>query len=712
MPRQAAASVQNSFVKGLITEATGLNFPENACTETFNCVFDERGRVRRRLGIDFEEDHETQVANRTLAVVNSYYWKAAAGNGDNALVVLQVGATLYFYFVGSGALSEDMVDTIDLNDFLVASAPSPATSECQFTSGNGFLFVSHPNTEPFYVTYDPDAQTVSGTQIELEIRDFEGLDDGLEFEERPSTLSDEHNYNLYNQGWYADEVRNDNDNPVQVLTQWDSVRSDFPSNADIWWGFLQSDGQYDPRPGETTYVPGNAPAPKGHFLLNPFYQDRSAVSGIGSFEVVTSGVYRPSTIAFFAGRVWYSGVSGQRYSNKIYFSQIVEGERQFGTCFQTNDPTSEERFDLLPTDGGVISIQDAGTIVKLWPIENSLLVFATNGVWGITGSEGIGFRANDYSVRKLSSIPALTATSFVDITGFPAWWNSEGIYIAASDSVTGSIQINPLTDNTIRTFYEDIPANNKRLARGYFNTRTRVVHWIYRTSDYSDLTQAYEFDGVLNLNMLSSAFYPWTVDSSPVSINGIVVVEGTGSTTQLETVTDNALATVTNAALATVEAVTSTTISLSAVTKFVSSYPDAGSYRFTFAEESSTDYEDWSSYDGDGDDFTSYFVTGYMVHGDAQRKMQPNYIYLFNETNEEENQLDFRSQWNYSTSGDTGRWSSTQRLVFPESDYSYQFKRIKTRGHGLACQFNVTSVSGEPFRLIGWSTFETQNASI
>lgn len=677
MARQVAASVQNSFVKGLITEATGLNFPENACTETFNCVFDERGRVRRRLGIDFEASHSTQAADRDDVVVNSYYWEGAAGSGSNTLVVLQVGATLYFYKVDDSTVSDDMIDTIDLTDFSPSGAPAPGTSECQFTSGNGYLFVSHPHLESFYVEYD-GASSVTGTEILIEIRDFERLEDTFEIDERPTVNNDEHHYNLFNQGWYADEIEASGTSAaVQVMEYFESERSEFPSNADVWWTYRRaSDLVYAPTLKTKEF--GLTPAPNGHYLVNPFELDRTGVSGVGSFAVVSSNDERPSTIAFFAGRVWYAGTAGQAWSNKLYFSQIIENERQFGWCYQQNDPTAEDRFDLLPSDGGVVSIQEAGEIVKIWPIENSLLVFATNGIWGITGSEGVGFRANDYSVRKLSSIQTYSPSSFVSIDGFPSWWTNDGIYVASVDQL-GSIQIKSLTDETIRTFYEAIPTANKVVVKGTFNQRTRVAQWVYRSTSYSGLTQAYTFDAVLGFNTLTAAFYPWTVDSDPVSINGVVTIrDGSGDS----------------------------------VTKYVSSYVNMATYAFTFSQERDTAFLDWFTRDSIGVDYSSYLVSGYAVHGDAQRKFQPTYLYIFNETNGEENQLDFQSQWNYATSGNTGRWSSTQRLTFPSDNYAYQYKRVKTRGHGIALQFRFTSVTGEPFRVIGWSNFETQNASV
>lgn len=715
MARQAGASVQNNFSRGLITEATGLNFPENAVIATSNCVFDERGRVHRRLGINFETDFETQSADRTGVVVNSYYWRAAAGNGDNSLLVLQVGDTLYFYLVGSGALSADMIDTLDLTDFSPGGAPAPETTECEFTSGNGYLFVSHPDLEPFYVEYDPDADTVTGNQITVEIRDFEGVDDGLEIDERPLTLSSEHEYNLRNQGWYVIAEVSTSGVTMNVLDRWGDVMSDYPGNNDVWHFYMRADANPPPaesfRPDREGHTHGNSPAPKGHYILPAFQQDRSDVSGVSGIPVLSSGGARPATIAFFAGRVWYSGVQNEEFSSKVYFSQVIETKRQFGYCYQSNDPTERDVFDLLPTDGGVISIQEAGTIIKLWPIGNSLLVFATNGIWGITGSEGLGFRANDYSITKLSSVPALSRSSFVDVGGIPMWWNSDGIYTSSTNQL-GEGNIQSVTDQTIRSFYDDIPDDNKRFAKGYFNTRDKIVQWVYRTGSYANLTQAYSYDSVLTLNVLSGAFYPWTIDITDVSINGIVAIEGQGSETATVAVTTNALETITDASLDDVEVLQTTTLSFSAITKFIVSYPNMSSYNFTFAEEVDATLVDWRSFDDEGVNYSSYFDSGYMVHGDAQRKIQANYILLFNETNNEDNQLDFKSKWDYATSGNTGRWSSTQRVTFPSGSYTYRFKRIKTRGHGISLQFRIDSVEGQPFRLIGWSMFSTQNAMI
>lgn len=716
MPRQAQSFVENSFVKGLITEATGLNFPEQAVTSTDNCVFDEQGTVRRRKGIDFEIGYELRDGTREDRVVTSYRWDAAAGDGDNSLIVLQVGATLSFYLTDQGPVSDNLVDSISLDSFATDTVELIRQNECQFAAGKGYLFVSNPFMESIYVTYDPDTEQASATQIDITIRDFEGVEDGLAIDERPATLSDEHEYNLHNQGWDTHVLAQSGGDPAGFpLDLWDNDRTDFPANADTVWIHTVAGG-FNPS-SEPLKDRVTTPAPKGHFVLNYYDQDRNSLTPLDTdrswtgLDGSSSGSARASTIEFFAGRVWYAGVKGSGYSNKILFSQIIERDSQVGQCYQVNDPTSEDLFDLLASDGGVILIPDTGTIVKLFAFEDSILVFATNGVWRITGSEGVGFRANDFSVIKVSSIPCLTASSFVSISGVPSFWNGEGIYTMNVDQALGTTSVVSITDTTIRDLFEEIPYENRKYARGIFNRRTRVVTWIYRSSVANTLVERYSFDRALHLNTISNAFYPWSVDISDVAINGIVVALSRTSDGEPEAVVDNLGAPVLDGSGNQVYAFTAEHFT-DDVTKYVASYSDGETYQLTFADEWNSGYEDWFAFDQAGTAFSSHFVTGYKVHGDGMRKVQPTYVNLFFDTSDEDSSIDFRSLWQYANTGSTGRWSTAQRIVTASNDYDYTRRRIKTRGSGIVYQFRVDAVSGEPFNLIGWAVFETANASI
>ena len=91
MTRQTGSKVEKTFVKGLITEATGLNFPQNSCTEANNVIFDEKGRVTRRLGVEFENSTPSfNIFDRSAGVTTEFYWENAGSTGIVNLVVVQM----------------------------------------------------------------------------------------------------------------------------------------------------------------------------------------------------------------------------------------------------------------------------------------------------------------------------------------------------------------------------------------------------------------------------------------------------------------------------------------------------------------------------------------------------------------------------------------------------------------------------------------------
>jgi hypothetical protein len=701
MPRAAGSSVENNFKNGLITEASGLNFPENACTETYNCVFNFDGSVQRRLGLDFESQYVVKTIDRDDSAVTTFLWKNVAGDGSTTLCVVQVGGTLYFYETASSSISSGAIaSTITLSTYLASGAPTPELLECQFSYGNGLLFVTHPYCDPFYVSYTPSTQTVTGTLITIKIRDFEGATaDSLRVDERPTStlagLSDSHEYNLYNQGWTSAN-----------LTTWDTAQTTMPSNSDVMWTFKDATNNFDAGSGAIArVVRGNSPAPKGHFILALANQDRNTAAGMSGVTATTTSYFRPSTSAFYAGRMFYSGIQYSGFNASIYFSQIVERSEQYAFCYQQNDPTSEDNSDLLPSDGGVIRIPEAGTVYKLVAISGALVVFCANGVWSITGSTGLGFSAVDFTVSKISSINAISASSFVDVGGFPSWWNAEGIYLLSPGQA--GVQISSLSDSRIKTFFDAIPLASKLSAKGYFNLVAGVVQWLYRTTTESGATDRYEYNQILNFSTMTSAFYPWTISASNVKVNGIVVLESSASALTVSNVTDDSSnLVIDDSANQVVAYSTSDTASVPSFV-YLTSYPNGSTYDFTFAGARNLDYLDWREY-GDDTDYISYFISGYKIHGDGIRKFQPNWVSIFSR-NSADTSYSFQGLWDYAIASSTGRWSSAQTVSHSSADYSNFIRRLKVRGHGKVLQFLVTSVSGVPFDLLGWSVFETGN---
>jgi hypothetical protein len=717
MPRNAAAQVVNNFTRGLITEATGLNFPEDACTETENCVFHESGYMTRRYGFDYEDGYDLSSVTRDGDAVAEYMWDSVAGTGTLSFAVVQLGDIIHFFQVDEdGALSANKKSfTVDLDTFKVSGSPAVNTEPCSFTDGNGYLFVTHKYCEPFYVLYNPDTDGITSTAITIKIRDFAGIVETTAIDNRPSTLTTTHNYNLYNQGWYI-TARTILSGNMNVLTYWDNQRVDFPSNADVWWLYKLADVEGGDAGIEEfsvskvdTIAVGNTPAPKGHYVLDAFREDRATASGIVGPSVITSSYYRPTCNAFSSGRVLYSGVSYQGYSNKIWFSRVIENTGNFGQCYQDNDPTSENISDLLPTDGGVIVIPEAGAILKLVPIQGYILVFASNGIWAISGREGVGFAANDYAVRRISSVPALSGSSFViNKNGLPLWWNVDGIYSVVIDQVSSTIDVTTLTEKTIKTFFDDIPAQSKAYAKGAFNPLDNVIQWIYRSTTTTDQDELYEYDMVLTLNVLTGAFYPWTITqpNNGPKIIGLVVAKGSGSVVEEEIVVDNTDDTVVNGVGATVTADVTTSIPLSSSFRFLTSIPDSGTtYDFTFSLANNTDFFDWVTFQS-ADEYVSYAITGYKVHGEAQKKFQANDIFFYFLA-EDDASCFVQGIWDYANDPNSGRYTTEQQIVGTRSNYGIQRARRTIRGRGYSLQLKFLSESDKPFTLHGWSSFET-----
>jgi hypothetical protein len=756
---------ENSFIRGLISEATGLNFPKDACTETMDCVFDSKGLVSRRLGIDYEASASTaNTVTRNSSAVAEYLWESVAGDGSRSFLVTQVGTILHFWNVpSSGALSANKKSfTVDLDTYKVSGATNIGTRAAQFASGQGDLFVAHPNCEPLYISYDSGGDSITTTAITVLIRDLAGIEESIPFNVRPSSITTIHKYNLWNQGWYAGYANTyDTDNtptgndwvPYELWVDRRTTKSidGYPSNADVWWQYKNSFDAFSLftviNQGKT---PPSSPAPKGHFIMKAFQQykgyskiadfDRTSsttatitlyegvpwlsgdsitveganlsqynntftVSSIGSgttydqFSItgtfplstdegpkenfyaflsnteaahLTAGTNRPNCVAFYAGRVWYGGTTAHDFNDKIYFSKIIEQPSDYGRCYQVNDPTAEDLSDLLPSDGGVISIPDMGNMIKMIPVGQDLIIFATNGVWRISGSEGIGFRANDYSVSKLSAVPAISHTSFVQVEGSPIFWNNDGIYSVTPEGVQA------LTDKTIKTWFAALPTNSKSNAKGVYNPLKKVIYWLYRSTASTTTDNAYEYDRILCLNTITGAFYPLSIGTASgyPTVNGIAVTSYIGA--------------------------------VGSTTKFITTKLTSGTtYTVTFSEKRDTNYVDWET-PNDGLDYSSYFTTGFKVPGEGLKQTFGNYINVF--CNAEANSsLKLRAKWDYANSNNSGEWSSEQEVYVTRTHRDTLRRRVKLRGRGIACQLSFTSTSGKPFNLIGWSMLETVN---
>lgn len=797
----AALQIQNNFTGGLKTEFTGLNFPENAATDCDNVIFDIVGDVYRREGIDYETNYQLNtITGSSGKAMSTFKWKNVAGDGSLEFLVQQIGGTLYFYKTSAATDSnpiskQKITSTVDITQFLVqGSSNDPTIVECEYTSGNGFLFVTNPYCEPFYLRYVTLDGTFIATPIIIKTRDFKGATEaGVDPSLRPLTLSSAHLYNLLNQGWTQGAIWNNslsitvtgavngtspaynilhpalgtfsftvasglsvvvgqnvighrnigfkpagigswyslNDSAFSgivtaysgttltiaistVGSQWTGNGTDlvnhgcfifptstgyidgwktaigtYPSNSDVWWRYKDGTNTFNPASTVNQVTANAGQAPNGRYILSEFDQQRAGVSGVTDWPDISTNI-RPRTCAWFAGRIWYTGVDDSfvvnddvfgtvsyNWSENLYFSKTAQSEDDLARCYQTNDPTAEDFFDLLPTDGGVVAIVGCGRIFKLFPIQNGMLAFCQNGIWFITGSQGIGFTANDYTVTKLSSIKSISSHSVVDVNGLPTFWNEEGIYSVQPTQNGSGLSVEPITVSTILSFYSTIPLTSKLYARGDYDPINYTIQWIYKGTGETSISDRYQFDKILCLNTYNKAFFKHSIEGTPF-VRSINYVDYPGSATAPDP---------------------------------TFKYMCSTSNSFTFAQENDEDYKDFQSYDGNGEDYVSYFVTGFRLGGQAFRKFQSIYLYMFSRA-EEPTQYKIQSIWDYATSPDSGRYSSNQLITNDKPDYGMIFRRHKLRGQGLVAQYKVTSVSGQPFDIMGWTVPESSNTGV
>lgn len=505
MPKAIVNKPYTNFTGGLVTEATGLTYPDNTAQDLLNCTLNKSGAVSRRYGFfpELNDISSLNLSNDPDSAVTVHDWPSPGGRDDLHFVVLQVGQLLYLReFTEGGNLSAIPtnigVSVKDFSTFNWDTALSTELKQAPLDSapGLGRIFFTGKHVEPFYLEYDEDTLAVDliyvgrtaeepGTASLLRIRDFTGIDDGLDLTEQDAALTEEHLYNLFNQGW----------NVTGTIVGYKSITGFYPSNAQQWILGKNADDNFDGLLLQKQDF-GSSEAPKGRTLIDPLQGDRDnrwVVNGVvGTFpdghlidftdtydeRATHGGAF--TTCSFFAGRYWLAGDTNRKRPNGVYFSQVIQKLDDAGKFYQQNDPTSEHFNELYDDDGGVIYIPEAQNIIKIRPYLQGMVVWANNGVWYIRGGEA-GFTAAEYAVEKIGSIQCEAPRSVVEVENALMFMCNSGIFaVTSQDGVTASIS---KISTPIESFFNDISALARNNAWGVYDRLGEKVMWFYHDSD-------------------------------------------------------------------------------------------------------------------------------------------------------------------------------------------------------------------------------------
>jgi hypothetical protein len=690
----------NNFIRGIITEANPLTFPENASIDEANFVLNFDGSRQRRLGIDLELGYtSTAVSSMTSAAigVSCHEWKNAGNTVANQFAVVQVGDKLLVYNAAADAISSSLIATIDASSVIIDE-----TREIQSASGMGFFFFASGSGNSAVLEYV--GTTVTLRQINMKIRDYFGVYDGLAVNTKPSTLSDAHKYNLFNQGW--DATKN---------TAVFSNRSTYPSNAEIWYVAKNTDDDFAPaRLNKTDF--GTSAAPKGRYIIDAFNRstDRISVSGISGLanDIETS---RPSCIEFFQQRVWYAGLDGSSVTltdtspsmqGFVFYSRIIRTPQDFGQCHPDTDPTSEIDNEPSTVDGGYINIPDSGQIYKLIPLQDMLIILAQNGVWGITGGNS-GFSGLEQQVQKLSDFGCVSGSAAVKTETSVLYWSDSGIYMIGSSD--GGLAVENISKKTVHRLFSNIPKANKEYATGHYDPINKRVSWLY-SSDiaYDGVNYKFRYDTELLLDATLGAFYKNTI--STLTTNSSPYLAGQ---------------------LLTPDLINVGTLGSSA-TKYLTIWYESGSSipNVAFSHYWNREFVDWKGYNGVGRFFESYLLTGHELVGTLLSTKQAPWILVYSKRTENNvvavtgggveydypSALVMQSRWDFSDSATSGKWGAEQQayrlnrpLILPVAgqplDYGHEVIITKNRltGRGKALSMLLKSENGKDAHVLGWA---------
>ena len=741
MAKASSEKQHNNFVKGLVTEATALTFPESASVDEDNFVLERTGRRSRRLGVDYETNYVKKATGHTELQLQSsrqslHHWNSPDGDTTKMIGIVRSYDTLWFINLLNPSPTTEFLNSG--NGLVITGL---ANSDIQTTTiNNNVVIVSADIDDPVLLTYNSVTDVVSQTSITIQIRDTWGIDDGLEFDERPTTLADAHFYNLRNQGWSPKIISTCGSDAINCTF---TTLAEYPSNADVWTFGKEADTtdsatfeKYNPTFMDRAST-DNAPAPKGRYVIDALHRGASRITKSGIAALTTdkeNGNF--STVATYAGRVFYSGITSSitggddespYYSGFLFFTQVASATAALAKCYTSADPTSEDINDVIDTDGGTIQIPDISKVVKLISTKGSLLVFSENGVWEIFGDTG-GFKATSFQVSKISSIGTESPRSVVEVNGTVAYWSRSGIFLLEQDVSTGRYSSQSISLTTVQGFYNDIPALAVQNAVAMYEEQENRIRWLFNDSaGYTTNNYVNTYNRELVLDLTLKAFYPNTISplasGSPFVADYIVLPRFTVSTVQENIVVGNDVVEAGSGVGVTVGVLTRTNRTITY------SFLASESTNFTIAQYKNTSFLDWYTEDSTGLTYSSYLITGYDIFGDLMRKKYIPYLFMYLDRTEDgfttvgadliaDNQSScmVQAQWDWADSINSGKWGTSfecyryKRNYIPTGDsdtFDYGKNVIvtksKLRGNGKALSLRIESSTGKDMRLLGWA---------
>lgn len=560
-----------------------------------------------------------------------------------------------------------------------------------------------------------------------------------------------HVYNLWNQGWGESRMTFENNTKlIRPIDDFHKTTLTLPANADNINSVLYPNSQQDSNRTADRFHPqdleanpqGSSVAPQGRYIIDALdrgqsradvfrkdLKEKGETSRVNdahmSFEKTTGGC---TTVAEYAGRVWYAGFSGDtagstlRMSSKILYSQTDNDN--LTSCYQEADPTSKSDSSLVDTDGGWVSIDAIDEVVKLVPTDTALVVFATNGVWAIAGIDGNTFSPTSSMVIKITEKGPLNAENIIQVDADIHFWAKDGLYHLQSSGFA-SFNLLPMTKLTINSLVLDLTEDDFSGMSGAYDERLDRLVWIIdggqtvssrREIVYHLAFQCFTINTFYQGVGTSDTKEVVSVVKTPQFISSAIadnVIEG------LDNIVEGGDNIVIPASTRDGKPSRIAYLSLREATD--------GTHLF-FSDLVRDDFSDWDLIDA-----PAHLLTGYVTGGDTSRQKQvPSLTVHCNRTETEatetgvlnESSCLVQSQWEWTNDPFANKWSPTQqayRLPRPQirgigqpvaEGIEVVTTRNKLRGRGRTVSLLFSTEAEKDCQLLGWSMIASANGLV
>lgn len=286
----------------------GLNTSLSPRQESVEYFVDGRN-IRARMNPLRLEPRKGFSVTKLLNIANAYSgttpqtsvdisygeWRNPNDDKEKSFIWVKSGTSVFLIDVETLAVHTEAIDlTAGLSGTSLGTAANLAKTKVEGRNVKGRLVLVGEAIDPILVSWD-------GTSIEyyplvLQVRDILGLDSGIDVDKRPTDITDfpagvtasatypeiseYHEYNLYNQGWYKPRRITTGGVLSDPIAKFFTDTGSYPSNADISHLAVVDDGA-----GEILFDSsfledltfGNSLAPRGHFVVDAFDIDRETL---------------------------------------------------------------------------------------------------------------------------------------------------------------------------------------------------------------------------------------------------------------------------------------------------------------------------------------------------------------------------------------------------------------------------------------------------